>query len=180
MSEEPIRKRLLQALTKLQLETKTYGRDTDDALVDYADALASFDKFALLAITAWPLEHTEWPALKELVDSARFIQGQYRAQNAVDAATSGGTPVAQFIQAVTESPAGGKKYVASWLNSTVNCAFTDNAILTTQLGVERLRRDWGKVLGKFGVRVEYDEIQDERLTMHVEGLYQDGKLRRPA
>lgn len=177
---ELIKTRILTALVKLQGQTKTYGKSTDDAIAGYVQALAPFDKFALLAITAWPLEHTEWPALKELVDSARFIQDQYRAQNAVDAATSGGTPVAQFIQAVTDSPAGGRKYVASWLNSTVNCAFTDNAILTTQLGVERLRRDWGKVLGKFGVRVEYDEIQDERLTMHVEGLYQDGKLRRPA
>ena len=177
---EIMKGRILGALVKLQGQTKTYGKSTDDAITGYVEALLPFGKFSLLAITAWPLEHTDWPALKELVDASRHLQDQFRAEAAVDAATSGFTPVARFIHAVNDSPAGGKKYVSSWLNPNVNCAFTDTAVLTTSEGVNRLRRDWSSLLSKFGVRVEYDDIQDERLTMHVEGLYQDGKLRRPA
>lgn len=178
MSEEPIRKRLLQALTKLQLETKTYGRDTDDALVDYADALAPYGKHALMAVAAWPLEHTEWPALKELLDLTKSVISEYRSVNAMNYVRGLDTPVGKFVDAVSKSQSGGAAYVASWLNASVNCAFTDRIIFTTSYGSERLNRDWGKLARSMGVSIEPDPHQDERLTMHVEGLRSEGKLGR--
>ena len=172
--------KLMIALVKLQGSVKLYGRDHDEALGRYVDELMPFGPYAFRAVEAGPREHDVWPAMKELIDESRNLQNLDRARTAVDAATTGQTPVAKFINAVSKSPAGGDKYVSSWLNPTVNCAFTNREILTTRVGVERLKRDWGKLLILNGVQVEYDPIQDERLSIHVEGLYRDGKLRRPA
>lgn len=178
MNEEPIRKRLLQGLTKLQLETRTYGRDTDDALVDYADALAPYGGHALKAIAAWPLEHAEWPTLKELVDLTKDCIAEHRAANAMSHVRGLDSPVGKFIDHVSKSRAAGPAYVTSWLNAEVNCAFSENAIFTTSYGAERLKRDWGRAARGYGVSIEPDPAQDERLAMHVDGLRAEGKLGR--
>lgn len=70
-----------------------------------------------------------------------------------------GGPVAEFVARVRAKF--GDAYVKSWL-SNITCAFTENVVLTTNLGSERLNRDVGNIATECGVKIAYDPGVTER------------------
>lgn len=177
MSAE-MRDRILDKLVSLQDATRTFGKVTDDALELYVDALTPYGSVALMAISAWPLQSSDWPTVKELVDATKECAAELRSQSAASSYGSRETPVQKLLNAVHKSPRGGPQYVASWFDAAVNCQFGESVIHTTGFGVEHLTPRWKEMLKQFGVRLEHDTLQDDRLTLHVDALRADGKLGR--
>lgn len=164
------------ALTELEGLVETYGRDREVALDRYVETLARYGRAGLEAVTRWPERSEEWPALRALVDLAEKIERQTRASAIANAGGNGGTPVSNFIGAVTRSERGGPGYVRSWLDGSTYPILGAEVIRTTKHGVETISRDFGELAAALGVKLSHDRAAEERLTLYVEELREAGRL----
>lgn len=169
----------LGVITRVCLRPKDLETDTDvvvwtrrmlGAFYEYpADAvLEAFDEWPKSARGKfWPMEndiHAICKAKSEFRQRLlRELEGMNRraSQPLPEGAKLApeGAPVTAFVASVRAKF--GDAYVKSWL-SDVTCAFTENVVLTTNLGAERLNRDVGNIATECGVKIAYDPTVTER------------------